>query len=88
MSHETVEFENDRVKVTRIMSSAHEPRAKSSRRDRLIVYLQDGHVVRTEGGNKEEIRRKAGDVVWRDRSEHHVESHKDGHEVLVIELKK
>jgi hypothetical protein len=90
MSHEKakVEFENDRVKVTRVAHEGRAAHAPVARHDRLIVYLRDGHVARTEGGKREEIRRPAGSVVWRDRSEHGVENLEEGqHEVLVIEIK-
>lgn len=85
----TVEFENDRIKVTRIKTGKRGKAPPSSRHDRLIVYLQDGHVARTENGRREEVRRKAGEVVWRPRSQHQIEHLKDGpHEVLIIELKR
>jgi quercetin dioxygenase-like cupin family protein len=84
----TIEFENDRVRVTRVRADQRGAGAPGSRLDRLIVYLHDGHVTRTVDGQKEEIRRKAGDAIWRDRSHHHIEHLEDGkHEVLVIEIK-
>jgi hypothetical protein len=85
----TVEFENERVKVLRIKHGPRERHPQTSRKDRLVIYLTDGHVRRTESGKHEELTRKAGEVVWRDRSQHHVENLKDAHqEVIVVELKK
>ena len=82
---ELVEFENDRVKITRVRFGQHGP---SSRRDRLIIYLEDGHVRRSEGARQEEIRHNAGDVVWRAHSEHKVENlGGERHHVLIVELK-
>jgi hypothetical protein len=84
-----IEFENDRVRVSRVKHGGHETAAAVSRHDRLIVYLHDGHITRTEGGQREEIRRKAGDVVWRPRSQHDIKHEGEGeHEVLIIEIKK
>ncbi len=87
-SEAKVEFENDRVKVTRITANQRGVVADGPRRDRLIIYLRDGHVSRTVDGKKEEHRRKAGDVVWRDKSQHRIEHLEDDpHEVLVLEFK-
>ena len=66
----TVEFENDRVRVLRSRHSGSERPAAVSRGDRLIIYLDDGHVRRfdaAEPGHPEETRRKFGEVVWRNR---------------------
>jgi hypothetical protein len=90
MANETrnVEFENDRVRVTRVKTGKPGKAPPSSRHDRLIIYLQDGYLARTEDGKNEEVRRKAGEVVWRTRSQHQVEYLQDGpHEVLIVELK-
>jgi hypothetical protein len=82
-------LENDHVVVRRIKSSG--PGRVSSgkrRRHRLVIYLKDAHVRRTEGGHQEEITRRAGDVVWRPGSEHEVEHIEgDEHEVLIVEFK-
>jgi hypothetical protein len=52
------------------------------------VYLDEGHLRRTEHGKDEEIRHSPGYVVWRDRSEHQIEDLEEtDHEVLIIELK-
>jgi hypothetical protein len=83
-----VVFENERIRVLRRQSGPHERDSHESRHDRLIVYLHDGHVIRTENGKQEEIRRSAGDVVWRNRSQHQIENLKGtDHEVIIVELK-
>lgn len=84
----SVEFENERVKILRVKHAGRERHPQTSRHDRVIIYLNDGRVARTEGGKKEEIRRKAGEVVWKNRSQHDIENLKDtNHEVIIIELK-
>ena len=83
-----VEFENDRVRVLRVTHAARESHAQTSRHDRLVIYLNDGRTARTENGKKEEHRRKAGEVVWKNRSQHQVENLNDAaHEVIIVELK-
>ena len=81
-------LDNDRVTVRRVKHSGAGPVSSAQRRDRLIVYLKDAQIARTEGGRREDVRRKAGDVVWRPGSEHDIELVEDSeHEVLIIELK-
>lgn len=87
-AEENVVLENDDVVVRKIKHSEQGRVSSARRRNRLVVYLNDAHVRRTEGGHHEDIRRKAGDVVWRSSSEHEVEHLEGGdHEVLIIELK-
>jgi hypothetical protein len=82
-----VEFENDRVRVTRVKRSGPGSAPPTTRHDRLIVYLRDGHIIRKEGGRHETLLRRAGEVVWRGQSQHEIEVAQDGeHEVLIIEL--
>ena len=84
----TVEFENDRVRVFRVKHAGRERQPRTSRHDRLIIYLTRGNVARSEKGKREEIRREAGDVVWKDGSEHEIENLNDTeHEVIIVELK-
>jgi hypothetical protein len=81
-------LDNDRVVVRRVKRTGSGPVSSAQRRDRLIIYLKDAHITRTEGGRREDIRRKAGDVVWRPGSEHDIElAESTEHEVLIIELK-
>jgi hypothetical protein len=87
----TVEFENDRIRVLRSRHSGSEQHPAVSRGDRLIIYLDDGHVRRVDAakpGQPEETRRKFGEVVWRNQSKHEISNLKDtGHEVIIVELK-
>jgi hypothetical protein len=83
-----IEFENDRVRVSRVKQSGPGPISPATRHDRLIIYLQEGHITRKEGGGSEPLRRRAGEVIWRGRSEHQVDVTQDGeHEVLIVEIK-
>jgi hypothetical protein len=89
LSEPTVEFENDRVRVSRARQEGAGARSTAPRHDRLIVYLEDSEIARTEGGEPEHHSRRGGDVVWRGASEHEIEVRDDGpHEVLIIELKR
>jgi hypothetical protein len=84
-----VELENDRVRVLRVTHGGREQHPQTSRHDRLIIYLNEEHIMRTENGAQEDIRRKAGEVVWRGSSQHQIENIKDtNHEVIIVELKK
>jgi hypothetical protein len=81
-------LENDRVLVQRIKRSGPGPVSSAQRRARLIIYLKDAHIRRTESGHQEDIGRKAGDVIWRPASEHEVEHIEGGgHDVLIVEFK-
>ncbi len=83
-----IEFENARVRVSRVKQSGRGSLPPATRHDRLIIYLSDGAISRSEGGHRESVRRKAGEVVWRGRSQHQIEIEQDGtHEVLIVELK-
>jgi len=81
-------FENDRVRVLRVRHEGRERHPHTSRNDRLIIYLNSGHVKRTENDKEEEIRHEAGDVVWSDASEHQIDNlNESGHEVIIVEVK-
>jgi len=71
---ETVEFENEQVRVLRVKHGGSERHPHKQRPDRLIIYINDGHVLRKEGGKQEKVRRKAGEVIWRNQSEHEIEN--------------
>ena len=44
--------------------------------------------TRTEGGKREEVVHRSGDVVWRPKSNHLIENAgASAHEVLIVELK-
>jgi hypothetical protein len=84
----TVEFENDRIRVVRVKHSEREAHPQTAKGDRLIIYLNDGHIVRTVDEKKEEIAHKVGEVVWRDRSQHQITNVSDtAHEVIIVEFK-
>jgi hypothetical protein len=88
MSEERLEFENERVRVSRIRvgaGSTHQPR---SRNDRVIVWLTGAHHVRIgHDGQREELHRRPGEVAWRAASNHRIENTGEPHELLIIELK-
>ena len=88
-NHETIEFENDRVKVSRVKLDVREKRPARARKDRVIVYLTGAHHARTESNSKkEEFRRQGGEVIWRPASHHEIENLGDQPvEVLIVELK-
>ena len=84
----TIEFENDRVRVLRVKHTPRERQPQTSRFDRVIIYLTDGHARRIENDKQEDVKRKPGDVVWRRASRHQVENLRDAdHEVIIVELK-
>ena len=68
-----VEFENQRVRVTRVKRSGAGSVPPAKRHDRLIVYLKDAQIKRKENGRHETLQRRAGEVVWRASSRHEVE---------------
>ena len=79
---------NDRVIVRRVKHSGPGSVSSAERGDRLVIYLKDAHIRRTEDGHQEHIRRRTGDVVWRPASQHEIELAEGGeHEVLIIEFK-
>lgn len=84
----TIEFENERVRVSRVRHDPHERHPRTTRADRLVVYLDDGAVIRKEDGQTLTIAHKRGDVVWRARSTHEIANTRgDAHEALIIEFK-
>ncbi len=85
-----VEFENEHVRVVRTITGPRERSALRTRRDRVLIFLTDSHEMRVErGGQKKEVRHKAGDVLWRTASDHQLENLEDRPvEVIVVELKK
>ena len=87
-ANQNIEFENDRVRVTRVKHAGPGVISTAERLERLVVHLKDTHIKRTEAGQAEDIKRRAGEVVWRAASEHEIEQVEDAeHEVLIIELK-
>jgi hypothetical protein len=84
-----VEFENDRVRVSRVTVGHREKHPRRIRKDRVLVWLTDSHETRTgSDGKQEDVRRKAGDVAWREASEHQIENLEDQRvELVIVELK-
>jgi hypothetical protein len=85
----TVEFENERVRVLRIRLG---PRQKDSMHEHpasIAVSLTDQHVrVTGPGGTARELRRKAGDVRYLEPSSHSIENLGDvPYETILVELK-
>ena len=62
-----VEFENDRVRVLRVKHFARESHPQTSKQDRLIIYLNEGRIRRTEGGQQQEIHHQA--AMWCGKSD-------------------
>jgi hypothetical protein len=88
MSHERLEFENDRVRVVRVTVDAREKHSGRNRDDRVLVWLTDSHHTRATPIGTHELRRKAGEVAWRPASQHQIENHGDERtEILIVELK-
>jgi hypothetical protein len=88
MADTTIEFENDRVRVSRVKQEGAGVQEPAARKDRVIVYLKDSEIARHAGGQSNVLHRRAGDVVWQDASEHTIEvTAQEPHEVLIVELK-
>jgi hypothetical protein len=47
-----VEFENDRVKVTRVNVGSEEKHSPRARKDRVLIWLTDAHHVGVESGQE------------------------------------
>ena len=89
-SHEeTVEFENEHVRVIRAITGPKQRGGLRSRRDRVVIFLTDSHEMRVDHhGTGKEVRHKAGEVMWRTASDHRLENLEDKPvEVIVVELK-
>jgi hypothetical protein len=88
-SGERVEFENDRIRVLRVVVGPRERHPQRARADRVLIWLTDAHETRTEpDGKVEQIERQRGDVAWRTRSEHQIENRHSEHvELIIVELK-
>lgn len=89
MSEESVVFENERVRVSRVRVEPGETHEGQQRNDRVLVYMTDVHQRRNQDGQDgEELRRGAGDVVWREASRPEVRNLGDAPiETLIIEMK-
>jgi hypothetical protein len=86
---EKVEFENEHVKVVRVITGPRERSPLRTRRDRVLIFLSASHEMHTDrAGHKKEVRHKAGDVLWRTADDHQLENLEDRPvELIVVELK-
>jgi len=86
---EQVEFENEHVKVVRVITGPGERSPLRTRRDRVLIFLTDSHEMHlARGGQQKEVRHKAGEVLWRTSSDHQLENlENQAVEVIVVELK-
>ncbi len=86
----TVEFENERVRILRVRVG---PRQKDSLHEHaasIAVTLTDQHVrVTSSDGASRELRRKAGEVRFLEPSIHRIENLSEApYETVVVELKR
>jgi oxalate decarboxylase/phosphoglucose isomerase-like protein (cupin superfamily) len=93
MSHtdEEVLVDNDLVKVVRVEVGGSAKHTAPARGPRVVISLSDEAEARAQhGGGAEEIRRRAGDVVFRDPSPGHTieNTSDDPHTVIIVELKR
>ena|SRR5579872_3707065 len=89
-AREQVLLENDMVKVTRVDVPGGTKHQASARGPRVIVSLSDEAETRSESGKgSERIRRKAGEVVFRNSSAGHTIDNSSNvpHTVIIVELK-
>jgi hypothetical protein len=89
-SREEVVIDNDLVRVLRVRVGASERHEVQGRAPRVVISLGDEVERRRDhDGRTEEIRRRAGDVVFREASPGHSIENAGGesHEVIIVELK-
>jgi hypothetical protein len=87
---EQVLLENDMVKVTRVDVPGGTKHQAPARGPRVVISLSDEAETLSEAGKGvERIRRKAGEVVFRNSSSGHtIENSSDApHTVIIVELK-
>lgn len=87
--HYHVEFENDRVRVVRVRYGPREKSEMHAHPALVATFLTDQHSRFTyPDGRTEEIRSKAGDVLYIDAFQHLPENLSDKPmEVILVELK-
>ena len=88
-AHYKVEFENEKVRVLRITYGPGDKSVMHSHPEGVAVFLTDGFAkMNLPDGTSQEMKPKAGQVVWMDASKHQPENlGKEGFEVIQIELK-
>ena len=87
--HYKVEFENEKVRVLRITYGPGDKSVMHSHPEGVAVFMNDGVVkMNLPDGTSQEMKTKAGQVVWTDASQHQPENiGKKGFEVIQIEFK-
>ena len=87
--HYKVEFENDQVRVLRITYGPGDKSVMHSHPEGVVVFMSDGVTKMTfNDGTSQEMKPKAGQVIWTPASKHQPENLGDeGFEVIRIEFK-
>ncbi len=88
-AHYTVEFENERVRVLRVVYGPGEKSVMHQHTDAVAVYLTDGHLrITLPDGRTGEPHVKAGQSMWHPAGAHLIENLGDGRfELVLTELK-
>jgi quercetin dioxygenase-like cupin family protein len=88
--HYKVEFENEKVRVLRITYGPGDKSVMHEHPEGVVIFLSDGVTKMTfADGTSQEMKSKAGQVVWTPVAKHQPENLGDeGFEVIQIELKK
>jgi quercetin dioxygenase-like cupin family protein len=87
--HYTVEFENDQVRVLRVVYGPHEKSVMHEHPASVGVYLTGGHIrITLPDGRTGEPHVKAGQSMWHPAGAHLIENLGDGpFELVLTELK-
>ena len=73
--HYTVEFENDQVRVLRVIYGPHEKSVMHEHPASVGVYLTDGHIrITLADGRTGEPYVKAGQAMWHPAGKHLIEN--------------
>jgi quercetin dioxygenase-like cupin family protein len=73
--HYTVEFENDQVRVLRVVYGPHEESVMHEHPASVGVYLTDGHIrITLPDGRSGEPYVKAGQAMWHPAGKHLIEN--------------
>lgn len=89
-SAEEVLIDNDLVRVVRVQVGGSTRHEAPARGPRVVISLSEEDEARAErNGQVERIRRKPGDVVFRDASPGHTieNTGEEPHTVIIVELK-
>ncbi len=74
-AHYTVEFENDQVRVLRVIYGAHEESVMHEHPASVGVYLTDGHIrITLPDGRTGQPYVKAGQAMWHPPGKHLIEN--------------